>query len=115
MRVWRPALATSEAKKYGDPYREEMKRLRSRLEELETSLVELEKHGLSSSPGKSKRVRSTTTAKKKAATKKASPKKKTAKKKTAKKKTAKKKTTKKKAVKKKTAKKKYRRGHEFNE
>lgn len=49
--------------------REEMKRLRSRLEELETSLVELERHGLSSTPAKSKRVRSTTTAKKKTAKK----------------------------------------------
>jgi polyhydroxyalkanoate synthesis repressor PhaR len=49
--------------------REEMKRLRSRLEELETSLVELERHGLSGTPAKSQRVRSNTTAKKKTAKK----------------------------------------------
>lgn len=49
--------------------REEMKRLRSRLEELETSLVELERHGLSTTQTKSKTVRSTTTAKKKSAKK----------------------------------------------
>jgi polyhydroxyalkanoate synthesis repressor PhaR len=49
--------------------REEMKRLRSRLEELETSLVELEKHGLSTTQARTKTVRSTSTAKKKTAKK----------------------------------------------
>ena len=43
--------------------REEMKRLRSRLEELETSLVELEKHGLTTP--RAKKARTTATAKKK--------------------------------------------------
>jgi polyhydroxyalkanoate synthesis repressor PhaR len=47
--------------------REEMKRLRSRLEELETSLVELEKHGLSTT--RAKTPRSSTTARKKTAKK----------------------------------------------
>ncbi|MEE9562997.1 MAG: polyhydroxyalkanoate synthesis regulator DNA-binding domain-containing protein [Thermoanaerobaculia bacterium] len=52
--------------------REEMKRLRSRLEELETSLVELEKYGLSTARATTKTARSTTTAKKKKTAKKTS-------------------------------------------
>jgi len=47
--------------------REEMKRLRSRLEELETSLVELEKYGVS--PARAKTTGSTKTTKKKTAKK----------------------------------------------
>ena len=49
--------------------REEMKRLRTRLEELETSLVELEKYGLSTTRAPTKTARSTTTARKKTAKK----------------------------------------------